>query len=160
MSGTQICISAPGKPSLAQNTTLTQNATGPYPNGTSIITSAPVAAIPTNVAQHVNPHCGQYYTTVEGDYCNLLIVKFAISLDDFLFLNKDVNANCTNLLARYSYCVKPVGDSKFGFHNVYWLSLKRCSQYIQRSTWVCEYVVRRSHPDAQIHGLTRSYLHH
>ena len=71
-----------------------------------------VAAVPTNVAQHVNPYCGQYYTAVEGDYCNLLMIKFAISLSDFLFLNKDVNANCTNLLAQYSYCVKPVGDSK------------------------------------------------
>lgn len=112
MNGTQICVSAPGKPLPAQKTTGTRNTTVPYSNSTSTITSAPVAAVPTNVAQQVNPRCGQYYTTVEGDYCNLLVMKFAISLADFLFLNKDVNANCTNLLAQYSYCVKPVGDSK------------------------------------------------
>ena len=106
MAGTQICVSAPGEVFPAQNIT------GPYYNGTSTITSTPVAAVPTDVAQHVNPYCARYYTTVEGDYCNLVIMKFAISLDDFLFLNKDVNANCTNLLAQYSYCVKPVGDSK------------------------------------------------
>ena len=40
-------------------------------------------------------------------------MRFGISLSDFLFLNKDVNTNCTNLLADYSYCVKPVGDSEF-----------------------------------------------
>jgi hypothetical protein len=71
-----------------------------------------MAAVPTDVAQKVNPRCAQYYTTVEGDYCNLLLMRFAIPLVDFLFLNKDVNANCTNLLAHYSYCVKAVGDSK------------------------------------------------
>lgn len=115
MNGTQICVSAPGKPLPAQNTRRTQNTTVPYSNGTSTITPAPVAAVPTNVAQQVNLHCGQYYSTVEGDYCNLLLMKFAISLVDFLFLNKVVNANCTNLLAQYSYCVKPVGDSKSSF---------------------------------------------
>ncbi len=106
MNGTKICVSTPGNLDSGQNTTV------PISNGTSTMTSTPVAAVPTNVAQHVNPSCVQYYTAVEGDYCNLIIMKFAISLADFLFLNKDVNANCTNLLARYSYCVKPVGDSK------------------------------------------------
>jgi len=112
MHGTQICVSSPGKPSLAQDTTGIQTATALYSNRTSTTTSAPVAALPTNVAQHVNPRCGQYYTTVEGEYCNLLVMRYAISLADFLFLNQDVNANCTNLLAQYSYCVKPIGDSK------------------------------------------------
>ena len=114
MNGTQICVSPPGMSLPQQNTPGTQNTTVPYPNATSTITSAPVAAVPTNVAQHVNPRCGEYYTMVEGDYCNLLVMKFAISLADFLFLNPDVNSNCTNLLAQYSYCVKPVGDGKSG----------------------------------------------
>lgn len=112
MNGTQICVSAPGKPLPARNTTGTQITTVPSSNGTSAITSAAVAAVPTNAAQQVELRCGQYYTTAEGDYCNLILMKFAISLVDFLFLNKGVNANCTNLLAQYSYCVKPVGDSK------------------------------------------------
>ncbi|KAL9627855.1 MAG: hypothetical protein Q9164_007467 [Protoblastenia rupestris] len=111
MNGTQICVSAPGNPLPAQNTRGTQKTTVPYSNGTSTITSAPVAAVPTNVAQQVNPRCDKHYTAVEGDYCNLLVMKCATSLADFLFLNKDINANCTNLLAQHSYCVRPVGDT-------------------------------------------------
>ena len=42
----------------------------------------------------------------------MIIIKYGISLEDFLFLNKAVNVNCTNLLADESYCVQPVGDSK------------------------------------------------
>lgn len=99
MNGTQVCVSVPGKPLPVQNTTGTQNTTAPSSNGTATITSAPVAAVPTNVARYVNPRCAQYWTAVAGDYCNLLVMKFAISLTDFLFLNKDVNAKCTNLLA-------------------------------------------------------------
>lgn len=86
----------------------------PLSDSRSAINLAPMAAVPTDVAQQVNPRCGQYYTTVKGDYCNLLLIKFGIPLVDFLFLNKDVNANCTNLLAHHSYCVKAVGDSKSG----------------------------------------------
>lgn len=37
------------------------------------------------------------------------MVKFSISLEDFLFLNQAVNKNCTDLLADQSYCVSPVG---------------------------------------------------
>ena len=99
MNGTQICVSLPGKSN--SNT----NASSSYP-----IMTTDVAAVPTNVAEKVNPRCGQYYQAVKGDYCNLVIMKYGISLDDFLFLNKAVNANCTNLLADESYCVRPVGD--------------------------------------------------
>ncbi|PLB54895.1 hypothetical protein P170DRAFT_470329 [Aspergillus steynii IBT 23096] len=45
-----------------------------------------------------------------GDYCNKVILKYSISLDDFLFLNKGVNKNCTNLFATESYCVSPFGS--------------------------------------------------
>lgn len=45
-----------------------------------------------------------------GDYCNLLVLRFGISLSDFTFLNPDINPNCTNLFAQESYCVEPVGD--------------------------------------------------
>lgn len=33
-------------------------------------------------------------------------------MDDFIFLNPSINANCTNLFADESYCVQAVGDSK------------------------------------------------
>jgi hypothetical protein len=73
------------------------------------MTAAPV---PTDVAQGTNMNCGQYYRVVKGDYCNLLVIKFGISLSDFVFLNPAINDNCTNLFADESYCVQAVGDSK------------------------------------------------
>lgn len=66
--------------------------------------------MPSNVAEGTTDHCAQYYTVEPGDYCNKLMVKFSISLDDFLFLNTGVNQNCTNLFAEESYCVEPVGS--------------------------------------------------
>lgn len=66
--------------------------------------------VPTNVANGTNEKCAEYYTVGEGDYCNKVILKFRISLDDFLFLNSGVNKNCTNLFAEESYCVAPVGS--------------------------------------------------
>jgi len=38
------------------------------------------------------------------------VLRFAISLSDFYFLNPGLNENCTNLFAFESYCVKPFGD--------------------------------------------------
>lgn len=64
---------------------------------------------PTNVAKGTNEKCAEYYTIEEGDYCNKVILKFSISLDDFLFLNSGINKNYTNLFAEESYSVAPVG---------------------------------------------------
>lgn len=81
------------------------------PSSVSSASSASTtAAVPTNVASDTNTRCATYYTTLEGDYCNLIIVKYSISLDNFLFLNPSVNENCTNLWAETSYCVEAVGD--------------------------------------------------
>lgn len=68
--------------------------------------------MPTNVASGTNTYCGTFYEARLGDFCNLIIMKFGISLDDFVFLNPAINENCTNLFAEESYCVQPVGDSK------------------------------------------------
>lgn len=43
-------------------------------------------------------------------------MKFGISLENFVFLNKAINQNCTNLFAEESYCVVPVGDSTYLFY--------------------------------------------
>jgi hypothetical protein len=37
-------------------------------------------------------------------------LKFNIALKDFLFLNPELNTNCTNLWLDYNYYVAPVGD--------------------------------------------------
>ncbi|CAF9933065.1 MAG: hypothetical protein HETSPECPRED_008521 [Heterodermia speciosa] len=99
MNGSQICISAPGKPYVTPTISLVAP--------TIATTPAPV---PTDVADGVNPRCGQYYHVVTGDYCNMIVIKFKITMADFVFLNPSINANCTNLFADESYCVQAVGD--------------------------------------------------
>ncbi|KAH6653368.1 hypothetical protein BKA67DRAFT_593299 [Truncatella angustata] len=99
MIGDQLCISKPGEPYVS-------------PGSTTLAPSVPTTAAPqpTNVASGTNTYCGRYYEAQLGDYCNLLIMKFSISLADFIFLNPAINANCTNLYAKESYCVQAVGD--------------------------------------------------
>ncbi|KAL2259269.1 hypothetical protein VTK26DRAFT_7116 [Humicola hyalothermophila] len=99
MNGTTLCISPPG-PQL------------PPPVTTNIPPLIPTTAapVPTDAAKGSNERCGRWYKVEVGDYCNLVILKFGISLEDFLFLNPDINVNCTNLYAEESYCVQPVGD--------------------------------------------------
>lgn len=100
-------------------------------NPTSASTAA---AAPTDIAEGTNAYCGMYYKAVLGDYCNMLILRFKITIDDFLFLNPAVNTNCTNLFAEESYCVQAVGDSKFLLLAVISLT-QSCSQYISWSSW-------------------------
>ena len=75
---------------------------------TTVATAAP---IPTDVAEGTNTRCGEYYQVQPGEYCNLILTRFGVSLADFIFLNPEINQNCTNLYAQESYCVKAVGDS-------------------------------------------------
>jgi hypothetical protein len=46
----------------------------------------------------------------EDDTCGLLSEEFSISLQNFYFLNPEINANCTNLDLGIAYCVEPVGN--------------------------------------------------
>lgn len=101
MNGTTLCISPPG-PQLSPPATT---------NIPPLIPTTP-APVPTDAAPGSNKPCGRWYDVEAGDYCNLVVLKFAISLEDFLFLNPGINVNCTNLYAGESYCIQPVGDSK------------------------------------------------
>ena len=94
-----ICVGKPGR----QYTTATTS----LPVATSFSTAA---VVPTDIASNTTHNCGLYYEVQPGDYCNLVCIKFGISLNDFLFLNPDVSANCTNLYVAESYCVQPVGS--------------------------------------------------
>ncbi|KAL3442262.1 hypothetical protein BJX65DRAFT_313042 [Aspergillus insuetus] len=100
--GSTICISPPGDDNWIRPTIPPVTSTGAGPEPTA-------APVPTNVANGTTDRCAQYYEVEPNDYCNRLVLKFTISLDDFLFLNSAVNANCTNLYAFESYCVSPVG---------------------------------------------------
>lgn len=101
MIGAQVCISAPGTPYVSPNVSIL---------APSVASTA--APLPTDVANGTNTECGQYYRVVPGDYCNMIVIKFRISLSDFAFLNPVINVNCTNLFAGESYCVEAVGDSE------------------------------------------------
>ena len=77
----QICTSSPGTP---YNGPIIASAPG--------TTLAPtVVPAPSSVANGTNTKCSQYYLVQPGDYCNLLVIKFGISLPDFIFLNPAIN---------------------------------------------------------------------
>ncbi|KAL8693835.1 MAG: hypothetical protein Q9224_003679 [Gallowayella concinna] len=99
MNGSQVCVSSPGRPYVTPTVSLVAP--------TIASTAAPV---PSDVAAGVNQRCGKFYHVVTGDYCNMIVIKFQITMDDFIFLNPSINSNCTNLLADESYCVQAVGD--------------------------------------------------
>jgi hypothetical protein len=52
---------------------------------------ATAVAVPADVAVGTNTYCGRYYKVVPGDYCNFVILKFSISLENFVFLNPAIN---------------------------------------------------------------------
>lgn len=101
--GDSICVTPPGDEDYKPNpiTTLI-----PTPPPIATPTAVPV---PGDVANGTNARCAKYYQVQPEEYCNLIIMKFSISLPDFRFLNQGINSDCTNLFAFESYCVEPVG---------------------------------------------------
>ncbi|KAI0443524.1 hypothetical protein F4803DRAFT_514520 [Xylaria telfairii] len=97
--GQEVCVSVPGTPYKDPASTVL---------APTIATTA--APVPTDVAPGVNHNCGRYYQVQPDEYCNLIVLHFGISLQDFRFLNSEINDNCTNLFAYESYCILPVGD--------------------------------------------------
>ncbi|KAF7131457.1 hypothetical protein CNMCM5793_004682 [Aspergillus hiratsukae] len=81
--------------------------TDTYITPTTVTTAVP---IPTNAMNGSQPDCAQWYNVSAGDYCSMITVKYGITLNDFYFLNPEIDANCTNLWAGQSYCVQAVGD--------------------------------------------------
>ncbi|KAH7628528.1 hypothetical protein B0T09DRAFT_267188 [Sordaria sp. MPI-SDFR-AT-0083] len=103
LNGSEICVDAPGRKFVNPTDT----------SGLPPLTPTSTAPKPTDAADGsggAEKPCGRWYSVQQGDYCNLVALKFGITLPDFLFLNPGVNANCTNLFALESYCVVAVGD--------------------------------------------------
>ncbi|KAH9873588.1 hypothetical protein IAQ61_004212 [Plenodomus lingam] len=86
MNGTSICVSNPGVAYV------TPPAMPPLAPSTAV-SAAPV---PTNAKDESNRQCGQWYNVEGGDYCNLVTLKYSISLSDFVFLNPSINENSVN----------------------------------------------------------------
>lgn len=78
--GYQICISQPGKKYVPPSAA--------FAAPTSVTVAAPA---PTDLAKGTNEKCGLFYKVALGDFCNLLVVKFSISMADFTFLNPEIN---------------------------------------------------------------------
>ena len=78
--GLEICVSSPGGTYTVPSATIA-----------TITTATTAATVPTNAANGTNIDCGAWYEAESGDYCNLLVLRFGISLADFLVLNPEVN---------------------------------------------------------------------
>lgn len=76
-------------------------------DGAKATTAAP---IPTNTQGESDDYCGQWYTIAANDTCASASLAFGISVNDFYFLNPQVDASCSNLWLGYAYCVRAVGD--------------------------------------------------
>lgn len=56
-------------------------------------------------------NCGKYTKAASGDFCNTIVLAAGITLDSFYTMNPSLDANCTNLLSGYDYCVALVNGS-------------------------------------------------
>ncbi|KAF2228098.1 hypothetical protein BDZ85DRAFT_301033 [Elsinoe ampelina] len=98
--GSHICISPPGGPQSSISASMTV---------TTAVPTTP-AAKPTNAPPESNARCARWYTIQSGDNCADVSLKEEILLQDFLFLNPQIDSNCTNLLLGLAYCVRAVGS--------------------------------------------------
>ncbi|KAK9794210.1 putative Carbohydrate-binding module family 18 protein [Seiridium cardinale] len=98
LSGTYVCISPPGTTTL--------------PSSYSLRAATTAAAVPTNYVTSSNTECGYWYTILDDDTCTDVADTYGISLDNFYFLNPQLNGSCTSLWVGNAYCVEAVGNIK------------------------------------------------
>jgi hypothetical protein len=97
--GTEVCVGAPGRPYVAPGSQtlapITPTTVAPKPTGNYLYAHNDRACTNhvqlTDMAEGTNDNCGQFYQVVSGDYCNLITIKYGISLADFVFLNPTIN---------------------------------------------------------------------
>jgi len=82
MNGTTLCVEPPG-PKLPP----------PQTKDLPPVTPTTAAPIPSNTTTGSDKPCGRWYDVEAGDCCNLVTRKFAIHLDDFMFLNTGINSS-------------------------------------------------------------------
>ncbi|EJT78005.1 hypothetical protein GGTG_03108 [Gaeumannomyces tritici R3-111a-1] len=74
--GDSIRVSPPGEPDYTIS---------PYPTTTGPPVQT-VPPVPPNTAPNTTTNCVLYHFVAEGEHCNKLVVKYSISLPNFLFL--------------------------------------------------------------------------
>ncbi|KAJ7198027.1 hypothetical protein GGX14DRAFT_573866 [Mycena pura] len=77
--------------------------------GLAVPTATPTATVapPGQTPPGTTANCGAWYFVEPGNFCQQVALNNSITLDDFITLNPEINANCTNLWAEYFYCVAP-----------------------------------------------------
>ncbi|KAJ7894191.1 hypothetical protein B0H14DRAFT_2683543 [Mycena olivaceomarginata] len=72
------------------------------------VSTAAITGPPGNlVAGSLTPAegCEEYYTIESGDTCNLVAGEWGLTVAQFVALNPEINAECTNLFLGEAYCV-------------------------------------------------------
>ncbi|KAI0954351.1 hypothetical protein AcV7_007610 [Taiwanofungus camphoratus] len=98
--GKGICVGPPGGG-------YTPSATVTFVTGSPTAIAIPTAPIAPGADRS---QCGQWYVAVPGDTCPEIITVFQLTNETFYELNPLVNADCSNLLAGFSYCVAVYGN--------------------------------------------------
>jgi len=75
-------------------------------SGSANVESAPSSSSGSTSTSSSIAGCKKTYTPIPGDYCDLVIKKFNISLSDLYKWNPSINHECTNLDAFVPYCVE------------------------------------------------------
>ncbi|KAF8908651.1 hypothetical protein CPB84DRAFT_1767170 [Gymnopilus junonius] len=77
--------------------------------GSAIPNPTPTAVVPPpgQTAPGTTSACGAWYLVQPNNFCQQVALNNSITLDDFIELNPEIDANCTNLWASYYYCVAP-----------------------------------------------------
>ncbi|KAF8171586.1 hypothetical protein K438DRAFT_1729300 [Mycena galopus ATCC 62051] len=70
-------------------------------------TATALAPVPTPTAVGSTAACGEWAVAVAGDFCSTFALRYSVTLADLYLMNPEINANCTNLLAAFYYCVEP-----------------------------------------------------
>lgn len=63
-------------------------------------------AMDSKLAPGATENCREYYSIQDGDVCNKVSKKFAISFDQLRQLNTQIDGDCSNLWLGYDYCVR------------------------------------------------------
>ncbi|KAF7535268.1 hypothetical protein G7054_g5512 [Neopestalotiopsis clavispora] len=94
--GTYVCISPLGTTSI--------------PTSFGLRPATTAVAVPTNAVTTSNTDCGYWYTIQDEDTCVDVANTYGISLDDFYFLNPQLNGTCGSLWVGNAYCVEAMGS--------------------------------------------------